>query len=292
MAAARALSMSQPAVSNAIKQIEGQIGFALFERVNNRLFPTDAARLIYDESEPLFAMHAALEVRMHDLRDEKVSRLRILSTPPLGLSVIPETLERFMRSHASVRTVFDVRELDDVIKGVEAGTADLGFGLSLGAFPALEVQALYQTRMVFVCRRDHPLAREQLVTPEALQGHAFVALDSGTRMGRLVREAYAQSRQPFLSTVEVRFCNTACVLADAGLGVSVVDPFSPIASGRRDLVVLPFEPFTPCTAYAFWSARKPIGLAAHRFLREMVRALEHTLPEFSARGPGTSSDPY
>ena len=51
MAAARVLGMSQPAVSAALKQMESQLGFALFERVNNRLFPTEAARMLQQEAE-------------------------------------------------------------------------------------------------------------------------------------------------------------------------------------------------------------------------------------------------
>ena len=40
VAAADELALSQPAISNALKAMEAQAGFALFERVNNRLFPT------------------------------------------------------------------------------------------------------------------------------------------------------------------------------------------------------------------------------------------------------------
>jgi DNA-binding transcriptional LysR family regulator len=83
-AAALALNMSQPAVSSAIRHMEAQLGFALFERVNNRLFPTEAARVLQEDAEPLFAIHAALELKLQDLRDDKITRLRILSTPPHG----------------------------------------------------------------------------------------------------------------------------------------------------------------------------------------------------------------
>ena len=48
--AAQELGLSQPAVSNAIKHLESQVGFPLFERVNNRLFPTAEARSLYKNS--------------------------------------------------------------------------------------------------------------------------------------------------------------------------------------------------------------------------------------------------
>lgn len=273
MAAAGVLGMSQPAVSNMIRQIEARLGFPLFERVNNRLFPTDAANLIYEESEPLFAMHAALEARVQDLREDKFSRLRILSTPPLGHGVIPTALEVFSRRNPRVRTAFDVCQLDEVIRGVENGKADLGFGLSLGSQPSLEVEALYEGRMVCVCRPDHPLAGKAVVTPADLRDYPFVALDAGTRMGAAVRAAFLEAREPFHARVEVRYCNTACVLVEARLGVSIVDPFSASFTGRRTLSVIPFEPVIPSVAWAFWSNRKPLPDMARRFIRETRLAL-------------------
>ncbi|EHM00579.1 LysR substrate binding domain protein [Acetobacteraceae bacterium AT-5844] len=273
MAAAKMMNMSQPAVSNAIKQMESQLGFALFERLNNRLFPTDGANIIYEESEPLFAMHAALEDRFQDLREAKVSRLRILSTPPLGDGVIPAALTAFSRRHPRLRTFFDIRELDEVIRSVESGKTDLGFGLSLGPQPTLEMEPLYEGRMVCVCPVGHKLAQLEVVTPADLQGQTFIALDAHTRMGTAVREAFQAARQPFNFNAEVRYCNTACVLVEAGMGASVVDPFSANYTGRRNIVVRPFEPAIPSIAWAFWSTRKPPSELARRFVKEIRLAL-------------------
>jgi DNA-binding transcriptional LysR family regulator len=272
MAAARELGMSQPAVSSAIRHMEGQLGFPLFERINNRLFPTEAARVLHEDAEPLFAIHAALELKLQDLREDKISRLRILSTPPLGHSAIPAALEAFLRRHPRLRIFFDVRDLSEVVRSVEAGTTDLGFGLSLGHHQSLQVQPLFTGRMVCVTRRDHPLARQPSVTPRDLVAHPFIALEAGTRMGIAVRDAFLAERQPFGFRAEVRYCDTACVLAAAGLGAAVVDPFSPTRD--HSLAVRPFEPAIPSVAYAFWSARKPISQTARRFLAEVMEALD------------------
>jgi DNA-binding transcriptional LysR family regulator len=273
MAAARELGMSQPAVSNAIRQIEAQLGFPLFERVNNRLFPLEAAVIIQEDSEPIFAMHAALADRVQDLREAKVSRLRILSTPPLGQDVLAQALEGFARHHPRVKTFFDIRELDEVVRSVESGKADLGFGLGLGPQPTLEVQALFEGRMVCVCPADHPLASRAVVTPRDLAAHPFIALDAGTRMGAAVRGAFQAARQTFAFRAEVRTCSTACALVAAGMGASVVDPFSAAHGGEGRLAVRPFEPAVPSIAWGFWSNRKPLSETARRFLGQVKWAL-------------------
>ena len=59
--AAEDLGISQPAVSIAIKQLEEQLGFNLFERRNRRLQPTQEAHILFADIEPIFSNLRSLE---------------------------------------------------------------------------------------------------------------------------------------------------------------------------------------------------------------------------------------
>ncbi len=271
--AARELGLSQPAVSNAIKHLEDQLGFPLFERINNRLFPTQEARTLYQDSEPIFSMHAALEARVQDLRENKAGQIRIIATPPLGYGAIPIALQRFLAKRPKVRVAFDVRRLEDVTENVETGVSELGFVLGIGDHPALLTEPVHEGRMVCVVAAGHPLASRRVVTPADLAGQPFIALEAGTRLGTMVRGAFETAGTPFQSVVEVRYCHTACVLAASHIGATVVDPFSPEASGKQGLVVIPFEPVTPVKAFVVRSRTRPLSRLAEVFLREVKVAL-------------------
>jgi DNA-binding transcriptional LysR family regulator len=97
-------------------------------------------------------------------------------------------------------------------------------------------------------------------------------LERGTRLGEAVRESFAQAGAAFQPTVEVRYCNTACVLAAAGVGAAVVDPFSPRQGGSHDLIVRPFAPKTVAVAYMLWSEAEPLSRLAKTFLSEVRQA--------------------
>lgn len=98
IAAAEELALSQPAVSNALKRMEAQAGFALFHRINNRLFPTQEALTLHEEGEAIFALHAKLEGRIRDLRDSRSGYLAIMGTPPLAYSLIPPAMSAFLKT--------------------------------------------------------------------------------------------------------------------------------------------------------------------------------------------------
>jgi len=95
----------------------------------------------------------------------------------------------------------------------------------------------------------------------------------GARTGNAAREAvrssFAATGTPFQSDIEVRYCNTACVLAGAGVGVAVVDPLSPRQGGSHRLVVRPFRPVTPAVSHVLWSESRSLSRLARVFLDEI-----------------------
>jgi len=93
----------------------------------------------------------------------------------------------------------------------------------------------------------------------------------GARTGNAARGAlrssFAATGTPFQSCIEVRYCNTACVLAGAGVGV--VDPFSPRQGGSHRLVVRPFRPATPAVSHVLWWESRSLSRLARVFLDEI-----------------------
>ena len=281
VAAARDLGMSQPAVSNALKAMEAQTGFALFERSSNRLFPTAEAMEIHAESETIFALHGRLAARMRDLRDGRSGHLRLVSTPPLGYSVVPPALSRFIAARPQVQVFFDVRRYEGVVESVLSGVAELGFALGFDLHPGIASTVVGRGEMVCVMPPDHALTALPAVSPRDLAAHPFVALERGTRLGEAVRGSFAATGTPFKSAVEVRYCNTACVLAGAGVGAAVVDPFSPHQGGSHRLAIRPFRPETPAVSHVLWSETRPLSRLARLFLAEIhaaTRTVVQTAP--------------
>jgi DNA-binding transcriptional LysR family regulator len=271
IAAARQLGLSQPAVSNAVKAMETQAGFPLFERINNRLFPTREAQALHEEAEAIFTMHGIFENKLRDLKESKAGHLRIVATPPIGYGIIPPALKRFLGERPQVRVFFDVRRYEGVIESVETNLAELGFALGLEDHPGLHSETVFAGEMVCVVKRDHELARKDMVTPADLAPYPFIALERGTRLGEAVRDSFRRAGVPFNFAVEVRYCNTACVLAESGVGAAVVDPFSPKVGAGQDLAIIPFRPTTSAVAFVTWSKTRPLSRLAQAFVAEVRR---------------------
>ncbi|NVN10432.1 LysR family transcriptional regulator [Nguyenibacter vanlangensis] len=273
VAAARALGLSQPAVSNAIKTMEDQAGFALFQRVNNRIYPTAEAKILAEDAEAIFEMHDRFVGRIRDLRDSRAGHLRLVATPPLGYGVVAAAIRDTQALRPKIRTYFDVRRYEGVIASVETHHAELGFVLGFSPQPGLSAETLFEGSMVCVMHPGHPLAGQAAIAPADLGRHRFIALERGTKLGEATRDAFAQAGEPFEFTSEVRYGNTACVLAEAGAGVAIVDPLT-AATNRFQLAVRAFLPETPVAASVVWAENRALSRLSRFFLdrvRDVVR---------------------
>lgn len=265
--AAADLGISQPAVSNAIKALEKQLGLVLFERTRRQLLPTEEARRLLREIEPLFGMLQNVKEEVRDLRHARSGRLRMISTPPLGHTVVPHALKRFLKERPKVRVNYDIRRLETVIQSVETGAAEIGFVLGVRHHPGLTVTQLHVGEMVCVTPADHPLAGKEKITPADITSHRLIGLE--TSLGASVRSAFDTAGVPYMSDVQVRYCHTACVLANAGIGVAVVDPWSAKFTQAQEIVTRPFSPSTQVVAAAIHRKDTTWSLLAEALVREL-----------------------
>ena len=288
VSAAKDLGLSQPAISNALKSMEAKAGFALFERINNRLFPTAEAMTLYKDGEAIFALHSQLESRVRDLKENRSGRLSIVATPPIAYGILPTALRQFMSARPATRVFFDVRRYEGTIEAVLNRSAELGFALGLSDHPGIACEIVHKAEMVCVFAPGHPLSLKKIVSANDLVDFPLIGLERGTRLGEALRHSFTQAKAAFRPVVEVRYCNTACVLAAARVGVAVVDPFSPRQGGSHDLDVRPFIPTTPSTAYMLWSEAQPLSRLARSFLdevRKVSRGQADKMAEVPAPAP-------
>ena len=277
--AARELGMSQPAVSNALKHAESQLGFVLFDRVSNRLIPTEEARVLLAEAEPLFSIHEAVTRTAIELRRRKRGRLRVIATTELTARLIPRALARFVAAHPEVEVSLDTSPLGGVLEAIEVDAYDVGVAIEPHVRPDLVLTPLDRTAMVVVAPTGHRFATLAAVTPADLAPECLVGLDTTSRLKLMVEEAFRRSGESFRPHVTVRFCTVAAALVDEGLGVAIIDEATALTWPEGRLLVRPFLPRIDLTTSAITKRDRPQS----RFVRIFLDAVSAVCAE-SRRG--------
>lgn len=100
--AAEELFISQPAVTNHIKELENRLNIALFERKGNRVYLTEAGKLTYNRLKSIRQQYRELEYDLERLNDTFKGTLRIGASSTISQYVIPKVIAAFYNRYPKI----------------------------------------------------------------------------------------------------------------------------------------------------------------------------------------------
>lgn len=271
--AARLLVISQPTVSNIIRQLESQIRVKLFERIKGRLYPTPEADVLFAESDRLFNCFEALEHLAEDLAGNQVGTLRLAATPGIGYTIMPQAIANFRRDRPKIKASLHVSHYENIVRMVTENQFDLGLTITPTNHPNLRTSVIREGVLVCVVPANHPLVSRDTIRPADLRGFELISFASSTPMGIVVDRIFRQAGELRTIDVEVRFCYTACKLVQQNAGVAIVDEFTVMGGDFQDLVVKPLETTERLPICVSYSTERPLSSIARTFFADYFAGL-------------------
>lgn len=259
--AAERCSVSQPALTKAVKNLEQELKAPIFNREGKRIRLSDFGRSILPT---LRQMHEQAEraksiAEDYRLLDKVPVRIGVLAT--VGPARLARYLRSFHSSHEGVEVEVSEGSLPDLLRRLDEGELDLAVANPFEGVPAsLHVHPLYSEKYVAVLPPEHPLAERNIVRLKDLSGQPYV-----DRLSCEMREMFASVCNDNAVELYARFRSEredwvqAMVLARIGLAVmpeySVTVPdlvqrpiIDPAISRTIALLSVPGRPFSQATA--------------------------------------------
>ena len=185
-AAAKAVGLSQPAVSFQVRTLEEELGVVLFERKGRRLALTQVGERLYEGAMPLVQgmLHLpALFAEGH--HGTPAQWLRIGAGQVSAAYLLPGPLKRFAERHPGIRIEVRTGTGAERVEWLRTFEFDAIVGVVDATVPGVEFYPMHTSRMVLVTPLDHPLANQGAVAPAALARHRLVAPVSGRDARRM-----------------------------------------------------------------------------------------------------------
>ncbi|EGT5710581.1 transcriptional regulator CynR [Cronobacter dublinensis subsp. dublinensis] len=174
--AAAALHVSQPALSQLVKQLEEELGTQLFDRSGRtiRLTDTGMAYLQYVRR----ASHELREATraIHDVDDLSRGSLRLAVTPTFTTYLVGPLVEAFHARYPKI--TLNVREIsqESIEDLLQAGELDVGIAFGEVSCPDIEALPLLDETLALVVNSEHPLATKKSVGLQTLSTESLVLL--------------------------------------------------------------------------------------------------------------------
>lgn len=179
--AAKALSLTQPAVSFQIQTLEQYYQTMLFDRVNRHVKLTAAGELLLDYAIHMNNLQAELERNMQQLTGHVKGELLVGASTTIGEYILPYVVGSFKHDYPDVNVTIQIMNTKDVANSVASKTFDIG--IIEGPVPddlVLEERKFLEDELVLAIPADHPLAQKESISLEELKGLPYITREPGS----------------------------------------------------------------------------------------------------------------
>lgn len=221
--AARALNVTQPAVSATLKHLEARLGMPLFDRGAGRLTPRPEALALLPDIEEIFGRLQAVERLALDLAGGRLGSLSIAASSPIANGYLARAVASFSAMHPKMHITLQSLASPQVVDRVAKREVSLGIAYEPVVGAEVQTELLTVARIGCVLREDHPLAGQAEIDVAALQPYPVITYLPQALLRPYIDKALSNAQVAPDIRVQVGLSITGMALAYHGVGIALVE---------------------------------------------------------------------
>ena len=287
--AAEEMSLTQPAVSLQIRQLEELLDQPLFDYVGKKLYLTDAAQALLKASDDIFARLDSLDMQLADLQGTLQGQLS-LAVESSAKYFTPHLFAAFRQQHPEVSLQLTVVNHAAAVKRLSVNRDDLLIMSQVPQNMALEFLPFLNNPIVAVARPDHPLCQQGTLTLQDLTRWPLLVRETGSGTRQASEEYCHQKRAHFAQSMELGSLEAQREAVQAGLGLAFLPRHAvslELASGRLHELPVQELPLhrSWCIVHPRGKRLSPVAQAFIAFIRSERALIDELARRFSGAHP-------
>ncbi|MEY2366882.1 LysR family transcriptional regulator [Lysinibacillus capsici] len=274
--AAERLHISQPSLSNAIKKLEQEIGSPLLERNTRNLQLTEAGELLFERAKVIVKNMEVLKIEMdevivHGTRDITIGVMESIK------HWLPKVIANYKKDYPHMKIhLVDILGSKRVKKSLKSYKTHLIITNQLMDDPELEVQTLYEERLVAVLPLHHPLAQKDTITISDICEEPFIISTEGFQTRRDILTSFEQAGKNINIQFEIERFETAVSLVREHLGVTILPENYLQGPTAKTIVKKEIEGLNLSrNVYLVYLKNRHLPLAIRQLLKDIVQFFEN-----------------
>lgn len=277
--AAEMLEVTQPVVTRLIADLEERISISLFTRIKGRLLPTPEAALLFKDVEQSLIGIERIANAASNIKTLKLGRIEIAAAPSMALSFLPKAIASFTLAHSDAVVSMHMHSSATVLDMVQQDRCDLGFAMfPMRATRIGHSETLVTAKMVGVVPVNHRLARKRVLRPEDFEGERYISLLPLMEVRMKIDSLMLSYGVKRITSAETQTSIAILKLAEAGLGIAIVDPLTASGYSGSLLKFIPFEPAIITDYSIVISQRNSSTLILKPFIDHAQREIRNMVP--------------
>lgn len=254
--AAKALNISQPGLSHAIRALEEEYGVPLFQKEGRNVSLSRYGKELWKNAEEILDAYLRMEERAAGLRTEEKT-IRIATVYPLAPGRVPHMLREF---GADFPFVIYNRLTPEIAEGLLDGKYDIGFCSDLLESEELEYYQIRGSYISVVVPKGHPFEKRKTVTLKEVADYPQILFSKTSGFRNLQEQIFEKEGIRIRPVCAAEELEVITGLVEYGFGISVL-PYMDIVC-LHNIVSIPLR--TSVWNSKFYIARRKYGIRSEQ----------------------------
>jgi DNA-binding transcriptional LysR family regulator len=219
--AAERLHRTQPAISQAIRRLETEIGEPLFDRSSKDGTMTASGRVLFSHAEQMLNLRHSAQAAIKELKALHRGKLSLSANEYTVMYLLP-LLPVFRARHPHIKIEVKRSLASRISSEILARQTEVGIVSFKPSDPAIVSVAVLRDDLALIVPPDHPLAGRKVVSIRELGAESFIAHNVSSPYREKVIRTFEKFRTPLNISLEMPTLEAIKRFVETGMGVALV----------------------------------------------------------------------
>lgn len=226
--AAEVLNRTQPAISQAVRRLEQEVGEKLFDRSTKDGTLTFAGEVLLDYARQMLNLRYTAQAALVEMRNLHQGKVTISANEHTVFYLLP-VIEEFRRQHPLIKIEVQRGVASRIPKQITGREVELGVISFTPNDESLRSVSVLTDELVLIASPKHKLAKQSSVSIKDLGDEIFVAHNAPSPYRQKVIESFEKHKTSLNISVELPSLEAIKKLVEKGVGVALVPKLSAAA---------------------------------------------------------------
>lgn len=234
---AEKMFISQPSISQAIKEIEDEMDCIFFERLGKKLYLTYEGEVFLSYARRILNLVDESKTRIKSFNSIEAGYISIGASTTIGVNLLPNIVKKFSDKYPMVDISLEIKNTDEIVNMILDNSIDLGMIEGEVDQDELIIKDFYKDELVFIAPLDHPWKDKDYLNKSDISSERLILREHGSGTRMIAEKALKENGIIYNTHMEIGHNEAIKKLVKNGFGVSCISKLCIEKEEAKDFIV-------------------------------------------------------
>jgi len=220
--AANSLFMTQPAISQTIKDLEKEYCVNFFDRIGKKLYLTNDGEIFLSYTRRILNLCDECSKEIMSSKDLKTGQLRIGASTTIGIYILTDIIGKYTKENKGIDVSITIENTNNIVNLILENKIDFAYVEGPVHSDELIVEKFCDDELVVITSVEHPFAKQKTIDIKALESEKIIMREKGSGTREVFENLLISHNLTIRKFLELGNTEAIKKAVEASLGISCI----------------------------------------------------------------------